>query len=297
MSRAHLSRRSLLRTGLAVSATGVLLGGTRSALAEPAQSVQRELRALEREHDARLGVHATNTRTGATVTYRAHERFPMCSTFKTLAAAAIVRDHDILDKRIRYTDEVLVPGSPITEQHVGAGMRVDDLCAAAICYSDNTAANLLLHELGGPRAITRFCRSIGDPVTRLDRWEIELNTAFPGDPRDTTTPDAIGRDYRRLVLGDALRAGDRAQLTSWLRANTTSTNRFVAGLPKHWTIGDKTGSGDYGTTNDVGIAWTGAGTPIVLATLSTKFEQDADYDDLLIADAARILARTLAPGE
>jgi beta-lactamase class A len=304
-SDVSLPRRSLLRAGLAVSAAGLLTTGyterAASATADGTLAVRYTLRALERRHHARLGVHATNIRTGATVAYRAGERFAMCSTFKTLAAAAVLRDLDrdgeYLDRLIHYTEDDLVAGSPVTEEHLGTGMRVGELCAAAICYSDNTAGNLLLRQIGGPRGVTRFCRSIGDPVTRLDRYETELNSAIPGDPRDTTTPGAIARDYRRLVLGRALCPPDRHRLTTWLKANTTSAQRFGAGLPQHWELGDKTGSGDYGTANDVGVAWTGKGTPIVLAVLSSKQDRDAEWDDVLIADTARLLARTLAPGE
>ncbi len=263
--------------------------------------MRARLHALERRHGARLGVYAANVRTGATVSHRAGERFALCSTFKPLAAAAILRDRDhhgeFLARTIHYTEHDLVEYSPVTEEHVGTGMRVDALCAAAIRYSDNTAGNLLLRQIGGPAGLTAFCRSLGDPVTRLDRWETDLNSALPGDPRDTTTPAAIGRDYARLVLGDALGREDNALLTEWLLGNTTSGDRFRAGLPDGWRIGDKTGSGDYGTANDVGLAWTTLGTPLVLAVLSTKHAPEADWDDELIAETARLLAHDLAPGE
>lgn len=141
-------------------------------------------------------------------------------------------------------------------------MTVAELCEVAITYSDNGAANLLLRELGGPTAVTRFARSLGDRVTRLDRWEPELNSAEPWRVTDTTSPRAIGRTYARLVLGDdALNRADRELLTHWLLSNTTSGKRFRAGLPPTWTIADKTGSGSYGTTNNVGLAWTPEGTP------------------------------------
>ncbi|SHF54555.1 class A beta-lactamase [Streptoalloteichus hindustanus] len=301
-----LSRRSALRVGLAASAAGVLATGflatgSASASGHRRPAVHDELRELERQHGARLGVHATNTRTGATVAYRAGERFPMCSTFKTLAAAAILRDLDrdgeFLDRLIRYTEADIVENSVITAKRVATGMRIRELCWAAICHSDNTAGNLLLRQIGGPAGVTRFCRSLGDPHTRLDRYEAELNTAIPGDPRDTTTPAAIGRDYRHLVLGDALNCQDREQLTAWLKANTTSSKRFRAALPPSWELGDKTGSGRYGTVNDVGVTWTPDGTPIVLAVLTTKHEENATPDNELIVDTARLLARTLAPGQ
>jgi beta-lactamase class A len=273
-----------------------------AAAKPPGDDVSRALRRLERQHSARLGVFAHNTATGSTVRYRADEAFPMGSVFKTLAAAAVLRDLDrhgeYLDRRIRYTaQDVEASGyGPITgeDENLADGMTVAELCHAAIAYSDNAAANLLLRELGGPTAVTRFCRSIGDGTTRLDRWEPELNTAEPWRTTDITSPGAIGRTYAKLALGDALTPRDRQQLTAWLLANTTGGARFRAGLPKDWVIGDKTGTSGYGTTNDVGIAWTPDGAPVVLAVLSTTSDADAPADDALVAETAALLAAALA---
>lgn len=240
---------------------------------------------------------AHNLATRQTIRHRADERFPICSLFKTLAAAAVLRDLDrageVLSRRVHYTADDLVDGSKQTEAHLAEGMTVAELADVAIRFSDNTAGNLLLRELGGPTAITRFARSLGDPATRLDRWETDLNSAEPWRITDTTTPYAIGRTYARLVLGDALNRQDRELLTHWLLNNTTSDNRFRLALPKTWTIADKTGGGAYGTNNDVGIAWTENGTPIVLAVQTTKPDQDATADNPLVAKTAGVLAEAL----
>lgn len=262
--------------------------------------MRAELSELERHYGARLGVYARNTRTGRCVTYRAGERFAMCSTFKVFAAAAVLRDHGDcapLDRVVHYPPADILPNAPRTAEHVDTGMTVGDLCAAAIQYSDNTAGNLLLRQIGGPAGLTRFFRSLGDDVSRLDRWETELNTAVPGDPRDTTTPAAIGRNLERLTLGRALDRADRERLVTWLKGNTTSAERFGKGLPQGWVLGDKTGTGDYASANDIGVAWTTRRTPVVLAVLSTKTAEDAAVDNALIADTAGILARAIAPGE
>ncbi len=147
----------------------------------------------------------------------------------------------------------MVPYSPLTGPHAGGTMPLADLCEAAVQVSDNAAGNLLLKTIGGPPAITDFARSIGDDRTRLDRWETELNSAIPGDPRDTSTPHALGTGYRNLLTGDVLAPPQRQQLEDWMRANETSSIR--AGLPEGWTTADKTGNGDYASTNDVGIAY------------------------------------------
>ncbi|MET8329242.1 class A beta-lactamase [Streptomyces sp. NPDC005181] len=267
-----------------------------------AARVARQLRALEREHSARLGAYAHDTATGRTVVYRADERFPMCSLFKTVGAAAVLRDLDrngeFLARRIRYTAQYVEASghSPITgrAENLSHGMTVADLCAYSITHSDNTAANLLLRELGGPTAITRFCRSIGDPVTRLDRWEPELNSAEPWRETDTTTPRAVGQTYARLVLGDALVPCDRRLLTGWLLANTTSGERFRAGLPADWTVADKTAGGSYGGNNDAGVARPPGRPPVVLAVMTTKPARDAAADNPLVAKTAGVLAEALS---
>lgn len=296
---ATATRRTLLTASAATAAA--LLAGASSAQASDdiGTDVTAGLRALEEQHTARVGVFAHHLGTKKTVVHRADELFPMCSVFKTLAAAAVLRDLDrhgeILYKVVHYTEADLVDGSDQTRAHLADGMTVEQLADVAIRYSDNGAGNLILRELGGPTAVTRFARSLGDRVTRLDRWETELNSAEPDRITDTTSPRAIAGLYGRLVLGDALRRPDRDRLTAWLLNNTTSAARFRAGLPATWTIADKTGSGDYGTANDVGIAWTEAGDPVVLAILTTKPAlPDAPYDNELVADTAKLVAEAIS---
>lgn len=299
------SRRTVLALGAgAALAASLPAGGSAfAATASPGGSreVAHRLAALEREHSARLGVHAHDTATGRTVRYRAQERFPLCSVFKTLAVAAVLRDLDrdgeFLAKRVRYTaQEASSSGhAPITgrAENLARGMTIAELSDAAIRFSDNAAANLLLRELGGPAAVTRFARSTGDGVTRLDRWEPDLNSAEPRRVTDTTTPYAIGRTYERLVLGTALEAADRRLLTDWLLGNTTGGERLRAGLPGSWTVADKTGAGSYGTNNDVAVAWPPGRPPVVIAVLTTKPRSDAAPDNPLIARTAALLATAL----
>ncbi|MFD3548671.1 class A beta-lactamase [Streptomyces sp. NPDC058655] len=299
-ARRQPSRRTVLAAG-AGALTVLTSGGAAFAAPAGREEVLRELRALEREHDARLGVFARDTGSGRTILYRADETFPMCSVFKTVAVAAVLRDLDrdggFLARRIHYTEQdVRASGhAPVTgkAENLAGGLTVGQLCAAAICQSDNCAANLLLRELGGPRAVTRFCRSTGDRVTRLDRWEPELNSAEPDRLTDTTSPRAVGRTYERLVLGDALAPHDRGLLRDWLLANTTSTERFRAGLPADWALADKTGGGRYGTNNDVGVTWPPGGAPIVMAVLTTKPQPDAAPDNPLVRKSAALLAAAL----
>ncbi len=249
---------------------------------------------LERRFDARLGVYARDTGSGATVAYRADERFPMCSTYKALAAAAILYRNSPaeLGKHLSYSRADLLRHSPVTTAHLAGGMTVGQLCAAAVSDSDNTAANLLLHELGGPAGVTAFARSLGDQVTRLDHTEPAVNEATPGDDRDTTSPRAIGSDFEALVLGTVLTPADRRLLTRWLIGDEAGAGRIRASVPRKWIVGDKTGTGGYGTDNDIAILWPPARSPIVLAVMSTRATQDAPPSNALIAHATS----TVLPG-
>jgi beta-lactamase class A len=250
---------------------------------------------LERRFDARLGVYALDTGTGRELAYRADERFAMCSVFKALAAAAVLRrtPPEYLDERVHFTQADVIDPSPIAAQHIADGMTIRELCDAAVRYSDNTAGNLLLADIGGPAGITELARSLGDEITRLDRTEPELNTAIPGDERDTTTPRAIAGSLRALVLADNLDAADRTQFTEWLVGNTTGDERIRAGLPAGWKVGDKTGTGSYGAANDVAVAWPPGAAPIALAVLTSRAAENATRDNALLAEAAAVVAQEL----
>lgn len=297
----HLTRRSLLGASALVplagwSATVATPAGAVAHGRDRSRGVGRALRALERRHDARLGLHVVDTGTGRTVAHRADERFPYCSTFKALAAAAVLGRHSRaeLDVLVPYTAADLVDGSPVTSQHVGTGMTLREICDAAVRFSDNTAGNLLFRDLGGPAGLQRALRRLGDRTTRVDRIETALGTAVPGDPRDTSTPRALAADLRRVVLGRALPADRRAILTDLLVRNTTGDKTVRAGLDPSWTVGDKTGTGlAYGVRNDIAVTWPPGRAPIVIAALSRRSRPDDAPIDALLADATRIAVGAL----
>ncbi|MBM2770949.1 PEN family class A beta-lactamase, Bcc-type [Burkholderia anthina] len=289
------------RTLLLAAATAPLVL-TVAACASPPPAAAQDVSsattfaALERAAGGRLGVCAIDTASGQRAQHRADARFPFCSTFKTMLSAAVlaqsVERQGLLQQRVMIGQGDLVNYSPVSSKHVGTGMTVAALCEAAIQYSDNSAANLLMKMIGGPSAVTAYARSIGDDTFRLDRWETELNTALPGDLRDTTTPAAMAASLRVLTLGDALPAAQRAQLVAWLRGNKVGDKRIRAGVPAGWQVADKTGTGDYGTTNDAGVMWPPSGAPVVLVVYYTQARADAKAKDDVIAAAARIAVAT-----
>ncbi|GAB1533980.1 MULTISPECIES: BBI family class A beta-lactamase [Brevibacillus] len=260
-----------------------------------ASAMDIKFAALEKQFGARLGVYAIDTETDLAVAYREDERFAFASTYKALAAGAVLHQKPLeeLDKVITYTKDDLVTYSPITEKHVATGMTLREVADAAVRYSDNTAGNLLFKELGGPKGFESALRQIGDGVTKSERYETELNEAKPEDLRDTSTPKALATSLRAYTVGNALSSDKQKILIEWLQGNTTGAKLIRAGVSKDWIVGDKTGAASYGTRNDIGIIWPPNKKPIVIAVLSSRDKQDATYDDALIAEATKIVVDAL----
>ena len=277
-------------------AAGLALGVScaRSGIAWADDPVTRTLTEVERRLTARLGAFILDTGSGREWRHRPTERFPMCSTFKVLAAGAVLtrvdegREH--LDRLVRFEVGDVVSYSPVTKTRTGSGMTLAELCEAAITQSDNTAGNLLLKSIGGPAGLTAFARTLGDSVTRLDRWETELNEAKPGDPRDTTTPEAMAVNLRALAIGSALSDKSRDQLVAWLLANKTGDAKLRAGLPKEWRVGDKTGGGDQGTMNDIAVLWPPGRKPVIAALYMTETTASFDDRNAAFAEIARAIS-------
>jgi beta-lactamase class A len=298
--KADPTRRLLVR-GIGAA---TLLAGVAS-WAEPAsasRSAEAALADLERSSGGRLGACLLDTGSGRSAGHRIDERFGMCSTFKLLLAAAILREADAgrldLMTFVEYDKDDLVPHAPVTTKHLEhGGMSIGALAEAAQLTSDNVAANLLLGLLGGPAGFTAILRSMGDQVTRIDRVEPAMNLVPSGEQRDTSTPRALAHSAARIITGDLLSSASRDRLTHWMVATETGHKRIRAGLPADWRAGDKTGTGIAPVMankhNDVAVAWPPGRAPLVIASFfeaSGHFPKMRPEDDAVLAEVGRIAA-------
>ncbi|WP_372512771.1 class A beta-lactamase [Bacillus salipaludis] len=282
-------------TGWSMSTHNLSDKSEKAVTKTPAHQTHREFAELENKYDARVGVYAIDTGTNRKVSYRSQERFAFASTYKALAAGALLQHYSIgqLDELVTYNSEDIVPYSPITQLHIDTGMTLREVIEAAVRHSDNTAGNLLLEKLGGPEGFETALRKIGDNVTQVDRYETDLNSAVPGDTRDTSTPKALATSLKAFAVSDLLPAEKRKILTDWMRGNTTGNALIRAGAPTGWEVDDKSGAGSYGTRNDIAIVWPPNRAPIVIAVLSSRDTQNATYDNTLIAEAAKVALNAL----
>jgi beta-lactamase class A len=293
-----ISRRQLFIAAgaAALLATGRVHAAKTTAMDE--NLLKQAIGKIEAGSGGRLGVAVRETGSGKHFSHRGDERFAMCSTFKYLLAAAILtrvdKGEESLERGLPVAAGDTLSNSPITEKHVGGTLSIAELCEAVITVSDNAGAHLLLAAIDGPAALTGFLRGIGDEVTRLDRYELEMSEAVPGDPRDTTSPNAMLADLDRLVLGTVLSEASRERLTGWLIANKTGDARLRAGLPKGWRVGDKTGTGGHGTTNDVAVIWPPSASPLLVASYLTESPLESDARNAVLADVARAVVEAVA---
>lgn len=272
----------------------VLLFHKPLSAATPQRAFYDSLRLLEKKHGGRLGVALVDTAEHSILSHRGHERFALCSTFKVLAAAftlsRVVSGREKLSRKIVFQKDDLVEYSPETGKHAGKGMSIADLCKAAVEWSDNTAGNLLLDSFGGPAALTRYLRSLGDEVTRLDRQEPDLNDVPQGELRDTTTPLAMARTLEKILTGESLQPASRRQMTEWMKDCKTGNQRLRAGLPTAWIVGDKTGTGPRNETNDVAIIYPPGRKPLIATVYYTGSTASLEQRNFVLAEVGRIIA-------
>lgn len=253
-------------------------------------AVQEEEQILK----ARIGVAVIDSATGKTISYRGDERFPLNSTHKAFLCAALLSQVDqgerFLANPVTIDRSQLVDYSPVTEKHLApARMTWQQLCSAAVSYSDNTAANLIAGAVGGPAGMTNLFRRWGDEISRLDRYEPALNEATPGDPRDTTTPLAISATLRRLVTGNLLSRNGKKQLIAWMVEDKVADALLRAALPPGWRIADKTGAGGYGSRSIVAVVWPPDNTPLIVAIYITQTDATLNESNAAIARLGRMI--------
>lgn len=275
-----------------------------ASLKAAAPQFENRIAQIEAETGSRIGITAIDSGTGRRIEHRPNERFLMCSTFKLLAAAAVLqrvdRKEENLERFVRYNQADILEYAPVTKQHVAeGGMKLFALCEAAIEQSDNTAGNLLLQAIGGPAGLTKFARSLGDQVTRLDRVEPDLNIPLKeGDERDTTSAAAMCVDLVRILTTDSLSEKSRELLQDWLLNSETGANLIRAGVPKDWRVGDKTGRSGKGATNDVAVLYPANGTRVFIAIYTVVSSGSEEKRSEIVANVAReVIAALRASGK
>lgn len=267
------------------------IGGAQAA--DVQKETEQRVAAIEAEIGGRVGIAVHDLTGDSLFSYKSDQRFPMSSTFKALLCGAVLARVDAgqesLSRVIPYGSDDIVSYSPVTENHTDTKMSVAALCEATVTISDNTAGNLLLETVGGPEGLTDYLRSIGDPTTRLDRWETDLNEGAPNDPRDTTTPDAILRSLNTLAFQNTLTPASRQQLRQWMIDDKVADALLRSVLPEGWRIGDKTGAGGHGARAIIAFVEPPEDEPVLIAIYLAENNQPIERRNATIARLGEVL--------
>ena len=245
---------------------------------------------LEKKYDAVIGFYAVDMESGKKISYKANERFSYCSTHKIFTVAELLRQKNIsdLEEVKKFSAEDILSYAPITKEHVAEGMTLAEICSASIRWSDNTAANLILQEIGGVENFAAALRKIGDKVTKPARYEPELNLFDAVTNRDTSTPKQMAKNLQVYILGDILTAEKKNLLVDWMNGNSVTDTLIKAGTPNGWKVIDKSGNGNFGARNDIAVVYPPNRKPIVIAIMSRRKEANSKFDDALIAETAKL---------
>jgi len=253
-----------------------------------ANSISQKIVEIEQKLGAQVGVSVYEVKNKKLWSHKGDTRFPLTSTFKTLACAKLLADIDngtqTFDTSVVINKNSLITWSPITKKLVGENFTLEQACSATMLMSDNTAANIVLEAINGPKGVTAFMRSIGDDITRLDRVEPELNEALKGDERDTTTPNAMVKSLNTILFGSVLSQTAKVQLKQWMIDNKVTASLLRAVLPEGWKIADRSGAGGFGSRAITAVVWSDDRTPIIISIYLTQTSASFTERNKAIAD-------------
>lgn len=255
------------------------------------QPINEQLQQLERKFNRKLGIYAIDTSSNKVIAHRANERFPFQSTLKFIGAAALLHQdtkQGLINKKVIIKQKDIVPWAPISSKFLNKKASLETLAMAAVSFSDNTAINIIVRQLGGLNAINAFARKTANKSFQLNHDEPNLNSD-PSKKFDTATPKDMALSVQNILLGNVLKQQQRMLLLDWMKNNTTGYKRIRAGVPLGWLVADKTGSGRYGIANDVGIIWSPADKPIVLAIFSKNNNANDLACDQVVAAATEVI--------
>jgi len=271
--------------------TFFLLINNAHAAQQNSHIVNTKLQAIEKQSHLKIGLYALDTNSGQIITHHANDRFPFQSTFKLIGVSALLTQDSSkhpLQKKVFLHPRDLVFWHPVSGQYVNQYVTLQILAQATISYSDNPAINIIIHELGGLKAVNQFAHQMGNTSFNLAHYEAQLNSN-PHDIADTSTPKDMALSIQKILLSTVLSSENKSLLLSWMKDNTAGYHRIRAGVPLGWLVADKTGSGSYGIANDIGIAWSPTCKPVVLSIFTVSEEPHAKPNDAVIAKVTQIL--------
>lgn len=258
-----------------------------------ADATTQDLKKVEDKYDANIGVYALNTATDEEITFNEDKRFAYASTFKALSSAMLLEKtpHNKLNKKVHVSKEDIVPYSPVLEKFINKDITIKKLIEATMLYSDNTANNMIIEELGGYKEVNKRLKSLDDKTTKPSRMEPELNNYNPKNNKDTSTPQAFGKTLNKLINDGRLSKENKTFLIDLMINNKSGDTLIKKGAPKNFKVADKSGQAiTYASRNDVAFVYPkGESKPIVLVIFTNKEGKTDKPNDKVVSETAKVV--------
>ena len=269
-----------------------------SPIAEPATTLESRIAPLAKAHKGKVGVAVKNLKTGESFYMNEDETKPTASLIKLAvmvetywqASEGKVK----LDTKLTLTKDDKVPGSGILTNHFsdGATFPLKDAVRLMIVFSDNTATNLVLDQIGIPSTNTRMDK-LGLKETRIQSKVFKRETSVDMERSKkyglgSTTPKEMIQLLEMIDAGKVVSPEACKEMLKHLKAceDKTMIARF---LPAGMELAQKTGAVSD-TRTSAGIAYTKAG-PVALCVMTTenadtRWAKD-NAGELLLANIAK----------
>jgi beta-lactamase class A len=314
-------------------AVSLFLAATPFLFAASDQSLtrlERQIEFVSHATDGVVGVSAVHIESGRAVSVHGAEGFPMASAFKVPVAVQLMTLVDegklTLGKMVELSAADLHPGSgKISELmfHPGVALSVENLMEMMLVISDNSAADLMLREAGGPDVVTARMRELGLSGIRVDRstallisdwtgaknvppesqwnrdmWD-RLYNAVPNsehmqarraemkDPKDTATPDDMTKLLAHIWKKDLFTPASAQVLLGMMERCQTGKTRLKGMLPQGTDVAHKTGTLG-GVANDVGvITLPGDLGHVAISVFTKSSNKPEEMSEKAVAEVAR----------
>ena len=254
-------------------------------------SSANELKNLEKKYNANIGAYALDTKSGKEIKFNEDKRFAYASTSKAINSAMLLEQvpYSKLDKKVHINKKDIVAYSPILEKNVGKDITIKELIKASMVYSDNTANNKIIEEIGGIKKVKQRLNELGDEKTNPVRYEIELNYFSPKSKKDTSTPEAFGKTLNKLIEKGKLSKKNKNFLLDLMFKNKSGDTLIKDGVTNNFKVADKSGQAlTYASRNDIAFVYPkGQTEPIVLVIFTNKNDKNAKPNDKLISETAK----------
>ncbi|ARQ05750.1 class A beta-lactamase [Macrococcoides canis] len=259
--------------------------------------INEDIKVIENKYNIQAGVYVNDLTDKQKLSYNEERLFPYASTFKVINSALLIEKLGMnnLDKEVKVSERDIVLYSPIIEKYKNKNVSLKMLIEAALLYSDNTANNLIIEELGGLKEVEKRLSALGINGANVNRKEVALNFYDPKKNEDTISAKNMSKVLTKMLTGDVLEYKEQIFLIDLMKKNKTGTTLIKKGMDKKFIVGDKSGQGaNYGVRNDIAVVYKKQSNKPIIVVVFTKAKNEKQKpSDTPIVEISKVINKNI----